>query len=162
MEHKLKALVHDPTSHRDIGYCECGNIWPCQDRHQGKGPSVLSCEFMLEDELIRAEAKHPDWPKDPVDQAAIMMEEAGESIQAALDWKYEEGDPQLFINEVVQTGAMCLRILKNIDREWKPVDHQFRDNMIINILKDVMRGLEGHGETSRVTAVQRVIHEMGG
>ena len=172
MKHFVHHIYENPRSFGEhFGICNCGLVWPCKTKLKEDELKAMADLRAIEelrsyhlfcDELERAEKKHPDWPKDPVDQTAIMMEEAGESIQAALDWKYEQGDPQLLIDEVVQTGAMCLRILKGLDKNWKPFDHQFRDNMIIDILKDVMRGLASHGEVQRVSAVQQVIHEMGG
>jgi hypothetical protein len=46
--------------------------------------------FMLE--IERAKKIHPDWPLDVVHAAAILCEEAGELIQAALDFHYGRGN----------------------------------------------------------------------
>ena len=66
------------------------------------------------DELLRAETKYPDWPADLIHQVAIMQEESGEAIRAALNHVYH-GEPLADVREeLVQTAAMCLRCLKNM------------------------------------------------
>ena len=66
------------------------------------------------DELLRAETKYPDWPADLIHQVAIMQEESGEAIRAALNHVYH-GEPIEDVRaELVQTAAMCLRCLKNM------------------------------------------------
>lgn len=64
-------------------------------------------------ELSRAEAKFPGFPTDPVHAAAIVVEEAGELQQAALEHTYEGGELEQVRNEAVQTAAMALRFLFN-------------------------------------------------
>ena len=64
------------------------------------------------DELARARAKHPYWPTDPVHAAAIVAEESGELVRAALRFSYREGGEFDDIDkEAVQTAATCLRLL---------------------------------------------------
>lgn len=65
-------------------------------------------------ELRRAEEKYQEWPADLIHQVAIMQEESGEAIRAALNHVYH-GDPLADVRgELVQTAAMCLRCLKNM------------------------------------------------
>ena len=65
-------------------------------------------------ELLRAETKYPAWPTDLIHQVAIMQEESGEAIRAALNNVYH-GEPLADVRgELVQTAAMCLRCLKNM------------------------------------------------
>jgi NTP pyrophosphatase (non-canonical NTP hydrolase) len=45
---------------------------------------------LIFNELRKAEAKHPGWPKDPVYGAAIVSEEAGELVKAANDYAHED------------------------------------------------------------------------
>lgn len=66
-------------------------------------------------ELNKAEAKHPSWPEDVVHQVSIMNEESGEAIRAALQIVYEDGNIKDLKTELIQTAAMCFRILKNMD-----------------------------------------------
>lgn len=66
------------------------------------------------EEYHTAKAKHPNWPADIVHCAAIVAEEAGELVQAALNKYY--GGNELTCNEdltteAIQTGAMGLRFL---------------------------------------------------
>ena len=66
------------------------------------------------DELKRAKQKHPDYPGDMFEQLAIMTEEAGEVAKAVLQYKREGGDLQDVKDELVQTAAMCIRMLENL------------------------------------------------
>lgn len=65
-------------------------------------------------ELKRAEQKHPNFPTDMFRQLAIMQEEAGEVTRAVLHYHYEGGTLDHVKEELIQTAAMCLRMLKNL------------------------------------------------
>ena len=66
-------------------------------------------------ELRRAEEKYQEWPADLIHQVAIMQEESGEAIRAALNHVYH-GEPLADVRaELVQAAAMCLRCLKNLE-----------------------------------------------
>lgn len=82
---------------------------------------IRRVQAALEDELRRAEAKHPDWPDDPIHRAAIVAKEAGELVQASIDACYskrpierEKARRRMRI-EAEQVGAMALRLLINLD-----------------------------------------------
>ena len=64
-------------------------------------------------ELRRAYKLYPDWPADPVTAAAIVVEEAGELIQSALDvhWHGLTGEDANMIDEAIQTAAMAVRFV---------------------------------------------------
>lgn len=67
--------------------------------------------------LVLAEKRHPGWPKDMLYAAAIVAEEAGELIQAALDFEAYVG-PHNTTNmreEAAQTAAVALRFLIGLD-----------------------------------------------
>lgn len=66
---------------------------------------------MIIAELVAAEKKHPGWPEDKIHAVAVMIEEAGESMQAAIDCTYSHGDIEHLKKELAQTGAMCIRAL---------------------------------------------------
>jgi len=66
-------------------------------------------------ELSRAETKFPLWPSDPVHAAAIMAEEAGEALRAANNVRWHNGSMAELRKKLIQTGAMVLRCLKNLD-----------------------------------------------
>jgi NTP pyrophosphatase (non-canonical NTP hydrolase) len=66
------------------------------------------------EEVKRAETKHPHWPDNPIEAAAITCEESGELIRAALQLKYEGGDKESVRKEAIQTAATCIRLLKNL------------------------------------------------
>lgn len=65
-------------------------------------------------ELSKAESKHPSWPEDVIHQVSIMNEESGEAIRAALQIVYENGNTTDLKTELIQTAAMCFRVLKNL------------------------------------------------
>jgi NTP pyrophosphatase (non-canonical NTP hydrolase) len=73
-------------------------------------------------ELKRAKKKHPNWPDHIVARAAIVGEEAGELIRAALNYKYDHigcsSDESMdqMKKEAVQTAAMCIRFLETINK----------------------------------------------
>ena len=68
----------------------------------------------IDRELTRAENLHPNYPSSIFQQLAIMQEEAGEVTKAVLD--YSEGKAALHDvrEELTQTAAMCVRMLKNL------------------------------------------------
>ena len=66
-------------------------------------------------EVLRAEEKFPCWPVDAVHGTAIMAEEAGEAVKAALDWHYGRGHIDQLRKELIQTAAMVVRGLLAID-----------------------------------------------
>lgn len=68
----------------------------------------------ITEELRRAEDIHPEYPKDIVYQCAIMIEEAGETMKAVLDYKSNKVPLNEVKKEAIQTGAMVLRFLKNL------------------------------------------------
>ena len=65
-------------------------------------------------EYERAMSKHPEWPRDVIHAAAIVTEESGELVRAALQFEYEQGEHQSLQNEGIQTGAMAVRFLVNM------------------------------------------------
>jgi hypothetical protein len=81
----------------------------------------------------RAAAKHPSWPvctdkkpndcrQDYIYAAAIINEEAGELIRAAIQYEHEGGKYIEMHKEGIQVGAMALRFLVNLP-ETKEVSH---------------------------------------
>lgn len=77
---------------------------------------MICNEILLE--LERAERKHPTWPADIIHAVAIVGEESGELIRAALQMQYESMNEDAAMMEVrkeaIQTAAMCIRLLKNL------------------------------------------------
>lgn len=65
-------------------------------------------------ELKKAMDKHNHWPtQDVIHAAAIVGEESGELIRAALQYQYEGGTSDEVSKEAIQTGAMAIRFLLN-------------------------------------------------
>ena len=81
---------------------------------QSSDDLVISTIFA---ELQKAELKFPGWPDDIVHGAAIIAEESGEVIKAALDYYYSRGDVAKLIKETAQTGAMAIRLLIYLSRK---------------------------------------------
>ena len=69
---------------------------------------------LIHDEYCSACKKHPHWPEDIIHAVSIMNEESGESIRAALNYVYEEGNLDDLKKELIQTGAMAVRCLINL------------------------------------------------
>lgn len=66
-------------------------------------------------ELDSAKKKHPKMDYlDVVHQVAIMNEESGEAIKAAIQFYHEKGTIKELKKELIQTGAMVFRILENL------------------------------------------------
>jgi len=76
--------------------------------------SQKTVDFILA-EVKRAENLHPRWPEDIIHAAAIVSEESGELIQAALNHVYFGDDREKIRKEAIQTAATCIRLLKNMD-----------------------------------------------
>lgn len=72
-------------------------------------------------ELRYAEAKFPGWPDDIVHAVAIVAEETGEAIQAALEVYYQNAPKVRVVEELVQTTAMGLRALFALSKECNEV-----------------------------------------
>ena len=80
----------------------------------------------IETEQLRAEVKFPNWPTDPVHGAAILGEEAGEVLKAALDFYYGRGPFNDMEKEAIHTAAMAIRFLYSMrvygEHEHKTID----------------------------------------
>ena len=69
---------------------------------------------VIDAELKKAVRKHPNYPKDMYEQLAIMQEEAGEVTRAVLHYHNEGGRLEDIKKELIQTAAMCVRMLQNL------------------------------------------------
>lgn len=69
---------------------------------------------VIEAELQRAKRKHSEYPDNIFKQVAIISEEAGEIAQATLKYVDEKGTLNDVRNELIQTAAMCMRMLEDI------------------------------------------------
>jgi phosphoribosyl-ATP pyrophosphohydrolase len=77
---------------------------------------------IIYEEVARAKEMFPSWPVESFDNgriviAAIIAEEAGEVVKAALNMR--PGDPHTttreeYRQEIVQTAAMCIRALERM------------------------------------------------
>lgn len=69
-------------------------------------------------EVMRATAKFPTWPTDPLHALAVLGEEYGELTKAMLQLTYEphKTSPEDVRTEAIQTAAMALRLLMSLDR----------------------------------------------
>ncbi|HEN3291072.1 TPA: hypothetical protein U5D59_000441 [Yersinia enterocolitica] len=84
--------------------------------------ALISAEII--DEAIRATYIHPKWPTDALHAVSILTEESGELMKAAIEYHYNNGDIEAVREEAIQTGAMALRVLLNIDRYKRPSDEK--------------------------------------
>ena len=85
--------------------------------------NLTEAEFMaaVRREYRHAKKLHPNWPRDIVHAAAIVNEEAGELIRAAVQNYYgDEATQPEVITEAVQTAAMAMRLAVNCTLLWPP------------------------------------------
>lgn len=66
-------------------------------------------------ELKKAQLKHPNFPEDMFKQVAIINEESGEITKAVLHYHDEGGSLEDIKKELIQTAAMCMRMLNAIE-----------------------------------------------
>ena len=71
-------------------------------------------------ELEKANEKHGPMPENHIEAAAVVAEESGELIRAALHHKFEkDGRPESelinnMITESIQTGAMAIKMIQSL------------------------------------------------
>jgi NTP pyrophosphatase (non-canonical NTP hydrolase) len=75
--------------------------------------------LLIEQELKKARNKHPNWPgseskQDVLFAAAIVGEESGELIRAAVQFYGELGSAEACFREAIQTAACCFRFLEGV------------------------------------------------
>jgi NTP pyrophosphatase (non-canonical NTP hydrolase) len=79
----------------------------------------------IDSELRRAKKAFPTWPDHIVARAGIVVEEAGELMQAALQSKYQPTKKsrkehiEAMKAEAIQTAAMAIRFLENLKDDDK-------------------------------------------
>lgn len=76
----------------------------------------LKTHVDVDQEVMRASALHPTWPTDPIHAAAIVAEEAGEAVRAALRLTYEGGSAEELRTELIQTAATAIRAIENFGK----------------------------------------------
>lgn len=72
-------------------------------------------------ELLSAEEKFPGWPEDVIHAAAIVAEERGELLKAAIDFCFGRGTRDGLIKEATQVGAMAIRFLMHVE-DYQPLE----------------------------------------
>lgn len=79
-------------------------------------PQSLLGEIVAE--LERATQLHPEWSNDPIHIHAVLNEECGELGREILQMVYEphRSSPDKIRAEAIQTAAMALRLLLNLER----------------------------------------------
>jgi len=80
----------------------------------------MNIYVQIERELNRAKEKHPIFPDNIVERVAIMMEEAGEAMQAVNDLKHgidNSHSRKHLIEELIQTAAMCVRCIESMEEK---------------------------------------------
>ena len=69
---------------------------------------------LIDREVQRAREIHPAWPADVIHATAIVAEEAGESVRAALNHVYHGDEVAHIVTELTQTAATCVRALQSL------------------------------------------------
>lgn len=83
----------------------------------GQGKLIISGDAsvmvrLVLDEVLSAEEKFPNKGFDIVHWSAVLSEEAGEVTRAALQSQFEGKSVEPVVKELIQTAAMCIRMLK--------------------------------------------------
>ena len=68
-------------------------------------------------ELESAIEKYPEFPLDKIHQVAIVAEESGEAVRATLNHVYHGASIKDVEEELIQTGAMVIRMLETIKED---------------------------------------------
>lgn len=111
----------------------------------------------IEAELQRAKKKHPDFPTDMFRQLAIMNEEAGEVTKAVLHYHYEGGSKKDIEEELMQTAAMCMRMLEQLHEE-----NTTSLESLVKLVKTQAESLiKNHGRIDATEAVVRAEDHKG-
>lgn len=77
----------------------------------------------INNELLRATTKHPDWPNDPYHALTIIAEEFGKLSQCVLQLCYEQGKTTIEKTraEAVQLAVTALRFAASFDKyDFRP------------------------------------------
>jgi len=88
----------------------------CQKPLPHGGCYLDGCWNDIMEEVQRASAKFPDWPVHVSDGVMIVLEEAGEAAKAAVDVRWGRASLIDLRAELIQTAAMCKRMILAIDR----------------------------------------------
>lgn len=70
--------------------------------------------LLIEAELERAKTIHPNYPENMFERVAIISEEMGEVVKATLDHSYGKDSIEHIKEELIQTAAMCIRMLEKL------------------------------------------------
>lgn len=103
-------IVQDPDS--VPSFCTFSTI----SFHRETSIPELKAINAIMEELRSARIQHTAWPHDIVHAVAIVAEEAGEALQAANNALHHGKHIQFVKNELVQTGAMVIRALVNLQK----------------------------------------------
>lgn len=72
---------------------------------------------LIKDELYRAERNHSWEGYGVIKMALVLAEESGEVCRAVMQFEDEGGTLEAIEEELIQTAAMCFRMLKNLRNE---------------------------------------------
>ena len=92
------------------------------EQKEFSGEGSYTTEMAIVDalhELGKARSRYPWWPCDIVHATVIMVEESTEALKAAneIRWSHKSTDVNEFREEVIQTIAMCFRLLTETEVE---------------------------------------------
>jgi len=109
-----QKTLSDEAGPKDLG--KSAGTWPdyFTPREEGRQMKRNEAIALICAELDRAQSLHPTFPVDTVHQVAVMVEEAGEAMQAALNHVYHGGPLGAVKTETIHSGAMALRVLMNL------------------------------------------------
>ena len=71
----------------------------------------------IQNEITRAEIKHPVWPTCNLKRAAFVSGEAGEALKEAIKLYEGKGDLENLRTELIQAAGTCIRMVKAMDKD---------------------------------------------
>lgn len=80
-------------------------------------------------ELDAAKEKHPVWYTCNIQRAAVVIGEAGEALKEAIKIDEGKGSIQNLRTELIQTAAMCVRMLEAMEEDEKPPAIFYTNNL---------------------------------
>jgi hypothetical protein len=82
-----------------------------KDRFSKFDTTIQNILCDIGDEVLRAKRKHPEWQGDYIYAAAIVAEESGELIRAAVQYVLEDGNASEMTKEAIHTAATAVRFI---------------------------------------------------
>jgi len=114
------TITEDAEDANENYYFKWNDVLKAMGKYKDQSISDIEEKYTLIDaELTKAKQKHSDYPDDMFRQVAIINEESGEATKAVLHYHYENGSIEDIKKELIQTAAMCMRMLEKLTDKFR-------------------------------------------